>query len=91
MLMKRVYDFREQALKAKQEALTCAEENKELKVKIEQVRTRGDVRNNLFVLAVSTRRQGIISTPIESVPRFVCPRHSTLSHQMVKDNKALSF
>lgn len=38
MLMERVYDFREQAVKAKEEALMYAEENKELKTKMEQVR-----------------------------------------------------
>lgn len=38
MLMKRAYEFREQALKAKQEAASYAEENKELKLKIEQAR-----------------------------------------------------
>ena len=36
--MNLLYDFREQAVKAKQEAAAAQEENKELKIKIEQVR-----------------------------------------------------
>lgn len=37
-LMERVYDFREQGVKAKQELAAQLDENKELKMKIEQVR-----------------------------------------------------
>lgn len=35
--MDRVYEFREQAVKAKQEIVTHLEENRELKAKLEQV------------------------------------------------------
>lgn len=38
-LMERVYEFREQAVKAKQEASTQQEENKELRMRMEQVST----------------------------------------------------
>lgn len=38
MLTEKVYEFRELASKAKQEASVHAEENKELKIKMEQVR-----------------------------------------------------
>lgn len=35
--MERVYDFREQAVKAKQEVVAHLEENRDLKAKLEQV------------------------------------------------------
>lgn len=38
MLMEKVYELRDQAIKAKQEMAVHQEENKELKSKLEQVR-----------------------------------------------------